>query len=59
MQHYVIKFVSDCDRSVVFSGYYGFLSHKSDRHDITEILMNLSTINQTKKNHSMSLINIY
>jgi len=27
IQHYVIKFVSDCDRSVVFSGYCGFLHH--------------------------------
>ena len=25
IQHYVIKFVSDCGRSVVFSGYSGFL----------------------------------
>ena len=26
IQHYVIKFVSDCSRSVVFSGYSGFLN---------------------------------
>jgi hypothetical protein len=29
IQHYVIKFVSDCDRSVVFSGYSGFLHHRN------------------------------
>ena len=41
IQHYVIKFVSYCDRSVVFS------TNKTDRHDITEILFKvaLNTIN--------------
>ena len=40
-----------CDRSVVFSGYSGFLDHKTDRHDITEILLKvaLNTIKQTNK----------
>jgi len=27
------------DRSVVFSGYYGFLSNKTDHHDIAKILL--------------------
>jgi hypothetical protein len=39
IQHYVIKFVSDCGRSVVFSGYSGFLTNKTDYHDITEIFL--------------------
>ena len=36
-----------CDRSVVFSRYSGFLHKKTDRHDITEILLKvaLNTIN--------------
>jgi len=35
------------DRSVVFSGYSGFLTNKTDIHDITEILLKvaLSTTN--------------
>jgi hypothetical protein len=34
------------DRSLVFSGYFGFFTNKTDRHDITEILLKvaLSTI---------------
>ena len=52
-----------CYRSVVFSGYYGFPpTNKTDRHDITEILLKgaLNTINLTKPNppksreHSLS-----
>ena len=42
-----------CDRSVVvFSGYSGSSANKTDRHDITEILLKvaLNTINQTKPN---------
>jgi hypothetical protein len=36
-----------CGRLVVFSGYSGFLPNKTDRHDITEILLKvaLNTIN--------------
>jgi hypothetical protein len=30
------------DRSVVFSGYFGFLHQKTDRHDIAEILLKVS-----------------
>ena len=43
MQHYVINLSVTCTRSVVFS------TNKTDRHDITEILLNvvLNTINQT------------
>ena len=42
IQHYVIKFVSDLRRLVVFPGY----SNKTDGHDITELLLKvaLSTI---------------
>ena len=42
IQHYVIKFVSDLRRLVVFLGY----SNKTDGHDITELLLKvvLSTI---------------
>ena len=38
-----------CDMSVVFSGYSGFLHYKTDRHDITEILLKvaLNTITLT------------
>jgi anaerobic ribonucleoside-triphosphate reductase len=38
-----------CDRSVVFSAYSGFSStNKTERHDITEILLKVAfnTINQ-------------
>ena len=42
-----------CDKSVVFSGSSGFLHqiNKTDRHDITEILLKvaLNTIKQTNK----------
>ena len=45
MQHYVIKFVSDLRQVSGFPGY----SNKTDRHDITEILLkvSLNAINQT------------
>jgi hypothetical protein len=38
-----------CDRSVVFSGYSGFLHNKTDSHNIIEILlkMALNTITLT------------
>ena len=38
-----------CSRSVVFSGYSGFPTNKTDRHDITDILLKvaLSTITLT------------
>ena len=43
IQHYVIKFISDLRRSVVFSGSS---TNISDSHDITEILLKvaLSTV---------------
>jgi hypothetical protein len=39
-----------CDRSMVFSGYSGFLHQLNYPHDITEILlkMALNAINQTQ-----------
>ena len=33
-----------CDMSVVFTGSSGFLHHKNDRHDITEILLKVALI---------------
>ena len=41
-----------CGRSVVFSGYSGFLPNKTDRHDITDIVLKvaLSTIAITQYN---------
>ena len=51
IQHYVIKFVSDLRQvSVFFPGAPVFFNNKTDRHDITEILLKvvLSTINQTR-----------
>jgi len=49
IQQYVIKFTVTCGRSVVFSGYSGFLHNKTDRHNITEILLKvvLNTITLT------------
>ena len=41
IQHYVIKLAVTCNRSAVFSGYSGFL-RKTDRYDITEILLKVS-----------------
>ena len=40
-----------CDRSVVFSGFFGFPTNKTDCHNITEILLKveLNTIKQTNK----------
>jgi hypothetical protein len=43
MQQYVIKL------SVVFSWYFGFSTNKTDRHDITEIVLKVAlSINQAK-----------
>ena len=45
IQHYVIKFENlsvTPDRSVVFSGYSGFLHNKTDRHEITEISLKVA-----------------
>jgi hypothetical protein len=39
VQHYVIKFVSNLRQIGVFSGYSGSSTNKSDRHDITDILL--------------------
>jgi hypothetical protein len=41
IQHYVIKFVSDLLQSVVFS------TNKTDRHDITEILLKVALNTKT------------
>ena len=50
IQHYIIKFVSACNWSVVFSGYSGY------RHDITELLLKvaLNTKNQSNQNYENS-----
>ena len=49
IQYYVIKFVSDLRQVGSFSqGTLVSSTNKTDRHDITEILLN--TINQTKPN---------
>jgi hypothetical protein len=48
VQHHEIKLVSDWRQiSMAFFEYSGFLTIKSDRHDITEILLKvaLSTLN--------------
>jgi hypothetical protein len=43
LQLYVINFSVIYDRSVVFSGYSGFLrANKSDRQDIAEILLKVA-----------------
>ena len=42
IQHYVIKFVSD------FPGPPVSPTNKTDRHDITEILLNVALSTQTK-----------
>ena len=39
---YIQSLSVTCDRSVVFSGYTGVSNNKTDRHDITEILLNVS-----------------
>ena len=48
IQLYVIGLSVTCNRSVVFSGYSFSSTNKTDRHDITEILLKvvLNTINQ-------------
>ena len=47
IQHYVIKLSVTCDRSVVFSGYSVSSTNKTDRNDLTELLLKLAlnTIN--------------
>ena len=44
--HYMIKFGSNVRQAVVFSGTPVFSTNKTDRHDITQILLKvaLSTI---------------
>jgi len=42
IQDYVIKFVSHLRRSVVFSGYSGSSTNKTDHHDITDILLKIA-----------------
>ena len=39
MQYYVIKFVNDSGRSVVFPGTPVSSIYKTDRHDIAEVLL--------------------
>jgi len=40
IQHYMIKSLSVAsDRSVIYSGYSGFLTNTTDFHDTTEILL--------------------
>ena len=51
IQHYVIKFLSDLPQVSCFYQYTpGFSTNKTDRHNITEMLLKvaLTTINQTK-----------
>ena len=50
IQDYVIKSVI-CYKSVVFSGYSGFPTNKTDRHDITEILLKVSLNTLTLTHH--------
>jgi hypothetical protein len=47
--------VVTCDRLVVLSGYLGSSTYKTDRHDITEILLKvpLNTIKQTNKQSNL------
>jgi hypothetical protein len=49
MQHYVIKFVSNLRQVGVFAGSSVSSTNKTDRREITEILMKvaLNTIKQT------------
>ena len=49
IQQYVMKFVSDLWQVGGFSGYSGFPSNKTDRHDTTEIFLKvaLNTITLT------------
>ena len=48
IQHYVTKFVSDLTCRWISPGTPVFITNKTNRHDITEILLKvaLSTINQ-------------
>ena len=50
-QHYVIKFVSDSRQVGGFFGYSVFPTNKTDRHNITEIVLKvaLNTIHQPTK----------
>ena len=59
MQHYVIWFVSDLRRVGGFLGGTPISSiHKTDRHDVTEILLKvaLNTINQPVFNEHYILL---
>jgi hypothetical protein len=49
------------DRTVVFSGSSGFPTNKTDRHDITELLLKvaLNTIKQTRNKTYGMQINVY
>ena len=39
---YIIKFVSDLRKVIVFSAYSGFFHNKTDCHDISEIFLKLA-----------------
>ena len=56
IQHYVIKF----DMSVVFSGTWDSSTNKTDRHDITKILLKvaLNTITLTLTRYTMVTVGI-
>jgi len=61
IQHYVIKFVRDFERWVVFTGYSVFSTNKTDRHDITEILLKvaLNAITRSRIQYSFLKICFY
>jgi hypothetical protein len=50
IQHYVIKFLSDCDRSVVSS------INKTDRHDITDITLTQTLIHADERKITLIFI---
>jgi hypothetical protein len=43
-----------CDSSEVFSEYFSFPTNKTDRHDITEILLNV-TLNTLTTNPAFTI----
>ena len=58
VQHYVIKFVRDLQQVCGFLQGPVSSNNKTDRHDITEILLKvaLNTIRQTNKHQSIKFI---
>jgi hypothetical protein len=57
IQHYVINLSVTCDRSVVFSGTPVSSINKTDRHDITEILLKVALNTITLTPNQMNLVN--